>query len=95
MLTLMFATCWLPLNVLNVWTGADPDVKNHQHILRIWWACHLTAMSHGCINPIAYLAKNAKFGDALAFSIRCALGRGSERLHASLRYDPSRLVLEL
>lgn len=68
--TLLFAVSWIPINVLNIWGSLEPDIKNHKHILRFWWGCHLIAMSHSFVNPVIYVIRNKRFRDGFAYSFR-------------------------
>lgn len=69
-ITLLFAISWIPLNVLNIWYSIVPEFKNYRHILRLWWGCHLIAMSHSFVNPIVYVVRNQRFRDGFGYFFR-------------------------
>lgn len=71
-IVVIFALCWLPLNVFNTvfdWNHAALSVCQHDVIFS---ACHLTAMVSTCVNPIIYGFLNSNFQKELkAILYRC------------------------
>lgn len=69
--TSMFAICWLPQNLLLILASLYEHIAEYQHIRRVWWGCHLLAMSHSVFNPIIYAIRNKKFRLGFYFVLRC------------------------
>lgn len=83
LVSLMYALCWLPLNVLNVlWTRCVTYLF-HPYILFIWWGAHFSAMSHSCMNPFIYVATSQRFREGFAFVFRFIPG---------VNYQPKELL---
>ncbi|XP_065277173.1 prolactin-releasing peptide receptor-like [Emys orbicularis] len=59
---LVFALCWLPLQVLNLLRDLDPDFtllgKRYINLAQV--SCHLVAMSSACYNPFIYASLHRK-----------------------------------
>lgn len=79
-IVVIFALCWLPLNVFNAvfdW--------NHEAILSCghdatFSACHLAAMASTCVNPVIYGFLNSNFQKQLKSTLlRCRCWGAAER----------------
>lgn len=69
--TSVFAICWLPQNLLLILASLYTHIANYRHVRRIWWGCHVLAMSHTVFNPIIYVIRNKKFRLGFYFVLRC------------------------
>ncbi|XP_071783977.1 neuropeptide Y receptor Y8b [Centroberyx gerrardi] len=71
-IVVLFALCWLPLNVFNaVFDWNHKIIPPCQHDV-IFSACHLTAMVSTCVNPIIYGFLNSNFQKQLKSTLlRC------------------------
>ncbi|XP_061115517.1 neuropeptide Y receptor Y8b [Conger conger] len=71
-IVVIFALCWLPLNVFNtVFDWNHEAISMCQHDV-IFSACHLTAMASTCVNPIIYGFLNSNFQKELKATLhRC------------------------
>ncbi|XP_078389271.1 prolactin-releasing peptide receptor-like [Cetorhinus maximus] len=58
-----FATCWLPLQILNLIIDLDIDltILNYKYIKILHLSCHWVAMSSSCYNPFIYASLHQKF----------------------------------
>uniref|UniRef100_A0A8C4W7Z2 Prolactin releasing hormone receptor n=1 Tax=Gopherus evgoodei TaxID=1825980 RepID=A0A8C4W7Z2_9SAUR len=69
---LVFALCWLPLQVLNLLRDLDPDFtlleKRYINLAQV--SCHLVAMSSACYNPFIYASLHRKCRAHLRGSVR-------------------------
>ncbi|XP_039366845.1 prolactin-releasing peptide receptor-like [Mauremys reevesii] len=69
---LVFALCWLPLQVLNLLRDLDPDFtllgKRYVNLAQV--SCHLVAMSSACYNPFIYASLHRKCRAHLRGSVR-------------------------
>uniref|UniRef100_A0A915I811 G-protein coupled receptors family 1 profile domain-containing protein n=1 Tax=Romanomermis culicivorax TaxID=13658 RepID=A0A915I811_ROMCU len=65
--TLVYAVCWLPQNLLLIIVGLHPEINDYTNIQRIWWACHVLAMLHCVVNPVIYFIRNKAFRQGFAF----------------------------
>ncbi|XP_031685980.1 neuropeptide Y receptor type 1-like [Oncorhynchus kisutch] len=60
-IVVVFALCWLPLNIFNtLFDWNHQAIPSCQHDI-IFSACHLTAMASTCVNPIIYGFLNSNF----------------------------------
>uniref|UniRef100_A0A8C8SVW9 G-protein coupled receptors family 1 profile domain-containing protein n=1 Tax=Pelusios castaneus TaxID=367368 RepID=A0A8C8SVW9_9SAUR len=59
---LVFALCWLPLQVLNLIRDLDPDfaILGKRYINLAQVSCHVAAMSSACYNPFIYASLHRK-----------------------------------
>ncbi|KAM3836067.1 neuropeptide Y receptor type 1-like [Diretmus argenteus] len=79
-IVVVFALCWLPLNVFNaVFDWNHEAIPSCQHDV-IFSACHLTAMASACVNPIIYGFLNNNFQKQLKSTLlRCRCWGTAER----------------
>lgn len=79
-IVVLFALCWLPLNVFNtVFDWNHEAIPSCEHDI-IFSACHLTAMASACINPIIYGFLNSNFQKHLKSTLlRCRCWGTAER----------------
>ncbi|XP_044007426.1 neuromedin-K receptor-like isoform X2 [Aphidius gifuensis] len=68
---LLFAGCWLPLQMYNVLQYTFPSINEYRYINIIWFCCDWLAMSNSCYNPFIYGIYNEKFKKE--FQQRCPL----------------------
>lgn len=62
LVSFLYAACWLPQNVLmNVLYTSLECLGEYRSIYYIYWAVHITAMSHSFVNPPIYCTRNSKF----------------------------------
>ncbi|XP_055519824.1 7 transmembrane receptor domain-containing protein [Leucoraja erinacea] len=58
-----FATCWLPLQILNLLQDLDKDFQiidvHYLNVVQV--SCHWVAMSSSCYNPFIYASLHRKF----------------------------------
>ncbi|XP_055337472.1 neuropeptide F receptor-like [Paramacrobiotus metropolitanus] len=82
-IALIFAICWLPLNVVNIIADFSSDLYTENQALfqRIFVGAHLFAMSSAVTNPILYgfLNENFRkeFQDVFLFWVRCLCGNNA------------------
>ncbi|GCB82977.1 prolactin-releasing peptide receptor-like [Scyliorhinus torazame] len=59
----VFAICWLPLQILNLIIDVDIDLSilNYRYIKVLHLSCHWVAMSSSCYNPFIYASLHQKF----------------------------------
>ncbi|XP_056148102.1 neuropeptide Y receptor Y8b [Lampris incognitus] len=79
-IVVVFALCWLPLNIFNtVFDWNHEAISSCQHDV-IFSACHLTAMASTCVNPIIYGFLNSNFQRQLKSTLmRCRCWGSTER----------------
>ncbi|KAF7668325.1 hypothetical protein LDENG_00018490 [Lucifuga dentata] len=79
-IVVIFALCWLPLNVFNaVFDWNHEAIPSCEHDA-IFSACHLTAMASTCVNPIIYGFLNSNFQKQLKSTLlRCRCWGAAER----------------
>ena len=58
---IVFAVCWMPLNLYQILTNLYPDAQVFPHRSNIFFICHWIAISSACINPILYCYINPTF----------------------------------
>ncbi|XP_067830929.1 prolactin-releasing peptide receptor-like [Heptranchias perlo] len=60
---LVFAICWLPLQILNLIIDIDIDltILNYRYVKVLHLSCHWVAMSSSCYNPFIYASLHRKF----------------------------------
>ena len=57
----VFVTCWLPLNIINIAEDFDYSVHCWRWYNLTFLACHAFAMSSTCYNPLLYWWLNQTF----------------------------------
>ncbi|KAK3091132.1 hypothetical protein FSP39_017354 [Pinctada imbricata] len=58
---IIYAICWLPLNMINIAGDINPKIYNITGMNYIWMSFHWLAMSNCMYNPFIYCWMNAKF----------------------------------
>ncbi|CAL8085984.1 unnamed protein product [Orchesella dallaii] len=61
LVVLLFAVCWLPLQMYNMLQTIFQSINQYQYINIIWFSFHWLAMSNSCCNPFIYAIYNDKF----------------------------------
>ncbi|KAM4616838.1 neuropeptide Y receptor Y8b [Polymixia lowei] len=78
-IVVVFALCWLPLNVFNTVFDWNHEAIPSCHDI-IFSACHLMAMASTCVNPIIYGFLNSNFQKQLKSTLlRCRCWGTAER----------------
>jgi len=67
----IYAICWLPLNVINIVGDLDPTIYDFRGMNYVWMISHWLAMSNCMYNPFIYCWMNAKFRNGFIKVIRC------------------------
>ncbi|NP_001161604.1 neuropeptide receptor-like protein 3 [Saccoglossus kowalevskii] len=60
-LVIVFAFCWLPLQLYDFLKFVTPDILSYKHINIIWFCCNWLAMSNAACNPFIYGLLNDNF----------------------------------
>lgn len=67
----IYAICWLPLNIINFTGAIDNSIYNITGMNYIWMASHWLAMSNCMYNPFIYCWMNAKFRNGFLRVLNC------------------------
>ncbi|XP_002732001.2 substance-P receptor-like [Saccoglossus kowalevskii] len=60
-LVILFAFCWLPLQMYDILKFTTPDILSYKYINIIWFCCNWLAMSNAACNPFVYGLLNDNF----------------------------------
>lgn len=71
MVVVIYAFCWMPLNVINIAGIIDPSIYNANGMNYVWMATHWLAMSNCMYNPFIYCWLNSKFRDGFTRVLKC------------------------
>ncbi|XP_054165787.1 G-protein coupled receptor 83-like [Oppia nitens] len=71
---IVFAICWLPLNLFHIYSDFSKDIIRYDSIL--FYSCHMLAMSSVCYNPFIYFGLNKHFRREIGQLFRCLPGVG-------------------
>ena len=83
LVSFLYGACWLPQNLLmNIFFPTIECLDQRQYIFYIYFAVHITAMSHSIVNPPIYVWRNAKLRAGFAYCIRCLPGVNYENRFA-------------
>ena len=86
LVVILFALCWMPLNMYHVLTDFHPDRKTFRHDTTVFFVCHWIAMSSICYNPFVYCWLNESF--RAEFKSRCNLVlKRSGRIHPGVEVE--------
>ncbi|KAF0305589.1 RYamide receptor [Amphibalanus amphitrite] len=78
-----YTLAWLPYHVFELAAHNHPAIFSWSHVKELYWAVHVVAMSHCCMNPIIYFTMNDKFRENLV--LRCC-GAARRRRREASRY---------
>ncbi|KAJ8318664.1 hypothetical protein KUTeg_003755 [Tegillarca granosa] len=71
MVVVIYAFCWMPLNVINIAGIINPSIYNAKGMNYVWMATHWLAMSNCMYNPFIYCWLNSKFRDGFTSVLKC------------------------
>ncbi|ESO98339.1 hypothetical protein LOTGIDRAFT_65232, partial [Lottia gigantea] len=72
---IVFALCWLPLNLYHLLTDLHPDPAVFPYNSNAFFICHWVAISSTCFNPFIYCWLNEIFREELLAKLRWCLKR--------------------
>ena len=73
---IVFALCWMPLNLYHLLTDLHPDAESFPYNSTAFFVCHLVAISSTCYNPFIYCWLNEAFRAEIRAVFRCCLPSG-------------------
>ena len=73
---IVFALCWMPLNLYHLLTDLHPDAESFPYNSTAFFVCHLVAISSTCYNPFIYCWLNEAFRAEIRAVFRCCLQGG-------------------
>ena len=73
---IVFAICWMPLNLYHLLTDLHPDAESFPYNSTAFFVCHLVAISSTCYNPFIYCWLNEAFRAEIRAVFRCCLQGG-------------------
>lgn len=68
---IVFAICWLPLNLYHLLTDLHPKPQMFQYNTMAFFACHWVAISSTCYNPFVYCWLNEHFREEVKSRFTC------------------------
>ncbi|XP_050397295.1 G-protein coupled receptor 83 [Patella vulgata] len=82
----VFAICWLPLNLYHLLTNLHPNVIVFQYNSTVFFICHWIAICSTCFNPFIYCWLNETFREELFDKLRWCLKR-SFKIHPGTLFE--------
>ncbi|XP_055866174.1 G-protein coupled receptor 83-like [Biomphalaria glabrata] len=67
----VFAICWLPLNMYHLLTDLHPQPETFQYNTLVFFTCHWIAISSTCYNPFVYCWLNEHFREEVKARFSC------------------------
>ncbi|KAL4231569.1 neuropeptide Y receptor [Mactra antiquata] len=77
---IVFALCWMPLNLYQVLADFHPNVEVFHYNSTTFFICHWIAISSTCYNPFVYCWLNESFRAEVKSRFKCFLPR-PKRVH--------------
>ena len=73
---IVFAICWMPLNLYHLLTDLHPDAETFQYNNTAFFICHWVALSSTCYNPFIYCWLNEAFRAEMRAIFKCCPIKG-------------------
>ena len=73
---IVFALCWMPLNLYHLLTDLHPDSETFHYNSTAFFICHWIAISSTCYNPFIYCWLNEAFRAEIRAVFRCCMPSG-------------------
>lgn len=90
---IVFALCWMPLNLYHLLTDFHPDAKTFNYSNVTFFICHWIAISSTCFNPFVYCWFNEHFRKEVKSRFRWCI-RQSLKIHPGSENDNALLSLD-
>lgn len=71
LVVIVFAICWMPLNLYHILTDLHPDTETFHYDTTAFFVCHWIAISSTCYNPFIYCWLNEAFRAEIKAVFRC------------------------
>lgn len=71
LVVIVFAICWMPLNLYHILTDLHPDTETFHPDTTTFFVCHWIAISSTCYNPFIYCWLNEAFRAEIRAVFRC------------------------
>ncbi|OWF48288.1 probable G-protein coupled receptor 83 [Mizuhopecten yessoensis] len=81
----VFALCWMPLNLYHILTKFHPDVRTFTYDSTTFFVFHWIAISSTCYNPFVYCWLNESFRAEVKSCFSCC--KRSRRVHPGIDVD--------
>ena len=82
----VFALCWMPLNLYQILADFHPNVEVFHYNSTVFFICHWIAISSTCYNPFVYCWLNENFRAEVKSRFLCCLMR-PKRVHPGTEID--------
>ncbi|XP_037091213.1 probable G-protein coupled receptor 83 [Pollicipes pollicipes] len=82
----LFAICWMPLNLYHLIVDFSVDTSPRRHNSTLFFFCHWLAMSNVCYNPFIYCWLNEHFRAGALAWFKC-LARRSSKVHPAIEIN--------
>ncbi|KAK3589850.1 hypothetical protein CHS0354_015870 [Potamilus streckersoni] len=82
---IVFAICWMPLNLYHLLTDFHPDVETFHYNSTVFFVCHWIAISSTCYNPFIYCWLNDTFRSEIRAIFTCCF-HGALPIHPRERH---------
>lgn len=82
----LFAICWMPLNLYHLIVDFSVDTSPTRHNSTLFFVCHWLAMSNVCYNPFIYCWLNEHFRAGALAWLKC-LARRSSKVHPAIEIN--------